>query len=150
MAVSIPCPRAQHYSLESPLQNIRKGDIVASGRILPATPVITGSQQRQRKRPASAGLFLCVEVSPNHSNWDANETFKERTKMTVLKTAPLLREFYYNGVRIPDPGPGMTVEQVRDLLTPTYPEMATASLSGPEDMGDVLRYTFTRAIGSKG
>ena len=44
----------------------------------------------------------------------------------------------------------MTVEQVRDLLTPTYPEMATASLTGPEDMGDVLRYTFNRAIGSKG
>ena len=67
-----------------------------------------------------------------------------------LQTRAMEREFYYNGVRIPDPGPGMTVEQVRDLLTPTYPEMATASLSGPEDMGDVLRYTFNRAIGSKG
>ena len=70
--------------------------------------------------------------------------------MTTLKTTELLREFYYNGVRIPDPGPGMTVDQVRDLLTPTYPEMATASITGPEDMGDVLRYTFNRAIGSKG
>jgi PRTRC genetic system protein C len=70
--------------------------------------------------------------------------------MTTLKTTELLREFYYNGVRIPDPGPEMTVDQVRDLLTPTYPEMATASLTGPEDMGDVLRYTFNRAIGSKG
>ncbi len=69
---------------------------------------------------------------------------------TKLKTEVLLREFYYNGVRIPDPGPEMTVEQVRDLLTPTYPDMATASLSGPEDMGTVLRYTFNRAIGSKG
>jgi PRTRC genetic system protein C len=70
--------------------------------------------------------------------------------MAILKTMALLREFYYNGVRIPDPGPEMTVEQVRELLTPTYPEMATASLTGPEDMGDVLRYTFSRAIGSKG
>jgi PRTRC genetic system protein C len=70
--------------------------------------------------------------------------------MTSLKTEALLREFHYNGVRIPDPGPELTVEQVRELLTPNYPEIATASLSGPEDTGSVLRYTFSRAIGSKG
>ena len=34
--------------------------------------------------------------------------------------------------------------------TPSYPEIATASLAGPEDTGDALRYTFSRAIGSKG
>ena len=34
--------------------------------------------------------------------------------------------------------------------TPSYPEIATASLTGPEDTGTVLRYTFSRAIGSKG
>jgi PRTRC genetic system protein C len=44
----------------------------------------------------------------------------------------------------------MSVEQVRDLLTPTYPEIATATLIGPEDTGNTLRYTFSRAIGSKG
>ncbi len=70
--------------------------------------------------------------------------------MSPLKAEVLLREFYYNGVRIPDPGPDLTVEQVRDLLTPTYPEISTASLSGPEDTGSALRYTFSRAIGSKG
>ena len=70
--------------------------------------------------------------------------------MSNLKTEVLLREFYYNGVRIPDPGPELTVDQVRDLLTPNYPEIATATVSGPEDTGSVLRYTFSRAIGSKG
>jgi PRTRC genetic system protein C len=44
----------------------------------------------------------------------------------------------------------LTVEQVRELLTPSFPEIATASLAGPEDTGDALRYTFSRAIGSKG
>jgi PRTRC genetic system protein C len=44
----------------------------------------------------------------------------------------------------------MSVEQVRDLLTPTYPEIATETLIGPEDTGNTLRYTFSRAIGSKG
>ena len=59
------------------------------------------------------------------------------------ETLPSLR-------RIPDPAPNLTVEQVRELLTPSYPEIATASLAGPEDTGDALRYTFSRAIGSKG
>jgi PRTRC genetic system protein C len=70
--------------------------------------------------------------------------------MAKLEAQVLLREFNYNGVRIPDPAPQMSVEQVRDLLTPTYPEIATATLAGPEDTGTTLRYTFSRAIGSKG
>jgi PRTRC genetic system protein C len=70
--------------------------------------------------------------------------------MSNLKAKALLREFHYNGVRIPDPGPELTIEQVRDLLTPKYPEVATASVSGHEATGSVLRYTFSRAIGTKG
>jgi PRTRC genetic system protein C len=34
--------------------------------------------------------------------------------------------------------------------TPSYPEIATATLTGPEDTGNALRYSFSRAIGSKG
>ncbi len=70
--------------------------------------------------------------------------------MSSLKVESLHREFFYNGTRIPDPAPSLTVEQVRELLTPSYPEIATATLEGPEDIGDALRYTFSRAIGSKG
>jgi PRTRC genetic system protein C len=70
--------------------------------------------------------------------------------MAKLQAQILLREFNYNGVRIPDPAPQMSVEQVRDLLTPQFPEIATATLTGPEDTGTTLRYTFNRAIGSKG
>ena len=69
---------------------------------------------------------------------------------TTLKTTLLPREFVYNGAKIPDPNPAMPVEQVRELLTAAYPEIATASITGPEDAGRVLRYTFNRAIGSKG
>jgi PRTRC genetic system protein C len=70
--------------------------------------------------------------------------------MTSLTVKTLHREFFYNGTRIPDPAPNLTIEQVRELLTPSYPEIATASLVGPEDTGNTLRYTFSRAIGSKG
>ena len=70
--------------------------------------------------------------------------------MPALKTEVLLREFYFNGVRIPDPGPELSVDQVRDLLAPRFPEIATAEVQGPEDIGSALRYKFTRAIGEKG
>jgi PRTRC genetic system protein C len=70
--------------------------------------------------------------------------------MSTLKAEALMREFHYNGIRIPDPGPELSVEQVRDLLTPQFPEVATASVSGPEATGSVMRYTFSRAIGTKG
>jgi PRTRC genetic system protein C len=69
---------------------------------------------------------------------------------TTLKTSVLPREFVFNGSRIPDPDPQMSVDQVRDLLTPSYPEIATATMTGPEDTGTTLRYSFSRAIGSKG
>ena len=36
--------------------------------------------------------------------------------MAKLQAEVLLREFNYNGVRIPDPAPQMSVEEVRDLL----------------------------------
>ena len=70
--------------------------------------------------------------------------------MSTLKAEALACEFQYNGIRIPDPGPELSVEQVRDLLTPQFPEIATASVSGPEATGSVMRYTFSRAIGTKG
>ena len=34
--------------------------------------------------------------------------------------------------------------------TPAYPELATAKLTGPEDTGTSLRYSFSREIGTKG
>jgi PRTRC genetic system protein C len=70
--------------------------------------------------------------------------------MNRLQVEVLAREFFYNGTRIPDPAPNLSIEQVRELLTPAWPEIATATLEGPEDTGTVLRYTFNRAIGSKG
>jgi PRTRC genetic system protein C len=75
---------------------------------------------------------------------------EKKMATTTLKTSSLAREFMFNGSRIPDPAPHMSIDQVRDLLTPSYPEIATAILTGPEDTGTSLRYSFSRAIGSKG
>jgi PRTRC genetic system protein C len=59
----------------------------------------------------------------------------------ALQASALPREFFYNGSRISDPDPKMEIDQVRELLTPSYPEIATATMTGPEDTGTALRYT---------
>jgi PRTRC genetic system protein C len=67
-----------------------------------------------------------------------------------MEIHPLSRIFEFNGVRLPDPDPKLTVEEIRNLYSHEYPDIATASITGPEAVGDKLRYQFTRAIGSKG
>jgi PRTRC genetic system protein C len=64
--------------------------------------------------------------------------------MAKLQAQILLREFNYNGVRIPDPAPQMSVEQVRDLLVPSYPELATATVP-LSCMNELFSTTRTRS-----
>ena len=68
----------------------------------------------------------------------------------ALKIEKMTREFVFNGVKLPDPNPTLTAEQVREVFALTYPEITTAALEGPESVGGHLRYTFQRAVGSKG
>ena len=70
--------------------------------------------------------------------------------MNNLRVEALKREFLYANQIIPDPNPVLSIEQVRDVLTSAYPEVATAALAGPEVTDTAMRYTFSRAIGSKG
>ena len=67
----------------------------------------------------------------------------------MIEVTTLSREFSYNGVKLPDPNPNMTPEEVRAVYTNQYPDLATASISGPEADGGKLRYSFVRAIGTK-
>jgi PRTRC genetic system protein C len=53
-------------------------------------------------------------------------------------------------VKLPDPNPRLSVEEVRALYAHQYPDIATAAITGPEASGDKLVYRFTRAIGTKG
>ncbi|SEK12818.1 PRTRC system protein C [Paraburkholderia diazotrophica] len=62
----------------------------------------------------------------------------------------LAREFLYNGVTLPDPGPTFSPEEVRDIYSGQYPELTTASVDGPDVSGDVASYKFVRAAGAKG
>jgi len=68
----------------------------------------------------------------------------------MIDANALPRSFTYNGVRLPDPDPRMTPEEVKSMYSHQYPELATAAITGPEASGDHLQYNFVRAIGTKG
>jgi PRTRC genetic system protein C len=67
-----------------------------------------------------------------------------------MQASSVTREFTFNGVKLPDPDPKLGAEEVRAVLATMYPDIATASITGPEAVGDRLRYNFVRAIGAKG
>lgn len=68
----------------------------------------------------------------------------------ALNATQATRVFTYNGVELPDPGVGMSVEEVRELYSATFPELATATVTAPEARGNHLHYAFQRAVGTKG
>jgi PRTRC genetic system protein C len=67
-----------------------------------------------------------------------------------MESHMLSRYFEFNGVRLPEINPALSVEEIRTAYAHHYPDIATATITGPEAIGDKLRYQFTRAIGSKG
>lgn len=64
--------------------------------------------------------------------------------------ATLVRVFAYAGMELPDPGLHLTPIAVRDLYSASYPELASAEVSGPEMKDDKLVWSFRRAVGTKG
>jgi PRTRC genetic system protein C len=67
-----------------------------------------------------------------------------------MQAGVVTREFNFNGIKIPDPDKTLSPEEVRSVLATMYPDIATALITGPEAVGDKLRYNFVRAIGAKG
>jgi PRTRC genetic system protein C len=67
-----------------------------------------------------------------------------------MEGRPLSRHFEFNGVRLPDVDPKLSPEEIRTLYSHEFPDIATASITGPEAVGDKLVYRFMRAIGTKG
>ena len=68
----------------------------------------------------------------------------------MIDAKVLVRSFTYNGVKLPDPDPRMTPDEVKAIYSHQYPELATAAVTGPEASGDHLQFSFVRAIGTKG
>ena len=68
----------------------------------------------------------------------------------MLQASPLKRSFAFLGLKLPDPNPKLTAEEVRSFYSAQYPDLSTASITGPEAAGDKLVFRFERAIGTKG
>jgi PRTRC genetic system protein C len=68
----------------------------------------------------------------------------------AIQVEEAVREFHYNGTYLGDPGKGMSVNQVRDLYSATFPELTSAVVEGPTRKGNRLIYEFRRAAGTKG
>ena len=67
--------------------------------------------------------------------------------MTITPTA---RIFTFCGIQLPDINPRLSPDEIKAAYSTLYPELATAAISGPEAMGDKLRYEFLISIGAKG
>ncbi len=67
-----------------------------------------------------------------------------------MQASAIGREFTWSGVKIPDPGSHLSPEEVRAMLATMYPDIATATVTGPEAVGNKLVYRFVAAIGTKG
>lgn len=68
----------------------------------------------------------------------------------AIEVSEVTRRFTYNGAVLADPGPGLSVEQVRDIYSSQYPDLATATVEGPTEKNGVMEYAFKRKVGTKG
>lgn len=68
----------------------------------------------------------------------------------ALNAQQMTRSFAYSGMDLPDIGAGLSVDEVRETYSATYPELLTATVEGPEIQGNRLVYTFKRSAGAKG
>lgn len=55
-----------------------------------------------------------------------------------------------NTILLDDPNPLFTPEEVMDFYSHQYPELITASITGPEIKLDSKIYTFSTVLGTKG
>lgn len=67
-----------------------------------------------------------------------------------IERKELKRVFMYAGARLADPDPSMSAIDVRDLYAASgRPDLSSAEVQGPAQVGDEQHYTFHKAVGSK-
>ena len=73
----------------------------------------------------------------------------------ALEVTNIERKFEFENadgekVIMPDPGTHMSTDEVMNFYANTYPELTTATVSGPEMKEDKAVYTFKTTVGTKG
>lgn len=67
-----------------------------------------------------------------------------------MQMETMKRQFVYGALKLPDPDPAMSPDEVKGLYVAAYPELNTAVVEGPEVSGTTAKYTFRKAVGTKG
>ena len=72
----------------------------------------------------------------------------------AIEMTKLKREFQFKKdgdlVKLPDPNPQFTVEEVLQFYGNQYPELTTATLDGPKIEGKSAVYSVKTTVGTKG
>lgn len=66
----------------------------------------------------------------------------------VARAVP--RVFFFNGLRMDDPNPELPADRTRSVFSALYPDINTATLSGPRIVGREEHWHFERRITEKG
>lgn len=61
----------------------------------------------------------------------------------------MARKFIVDGVEYPDPGPDVTPDQFKEMMTGFIPELANSDMT-QEKQGDDTIYRFRKRVGTKG
>lgn len=72
----------------------------------------------------------------------------------AIEIKHLKREFHFKKdnttVRLPDPNPEFTVDEVLQFYSGQYPELTTAKYSNPKTEGDKAVFGIETTVGTKG
>ena len=72
----------------------------------------------------------------------------------ALEVQKLKREFHFkkdgNTVKLPDPNPEFSTDEVLRFYSGQYPELTTATLDGPKIEGKAAVYSVKTTVGTKG
>jgi PRTRC genetic system protein C len=61
----------------------------------------------------------------------------------------MARVFVYDGREFPDPDPNLSVDEIKQMMTDFFPELANAEVKEHQRDQDTL-YEFARRVGTKG
>ena len=67
-----------------------------------------------------------------------------------MTVTPTQRIFSYAGLTLTDLDRRMSPEEIKAAYSVQFPELATAAITGPEVVGDKLRWEFALSVGAKG
>lgn len=70
--------------------------------------------------------------------------------MSESKVSEAKRVFNYGSLKLDDPAPTSTPEEVKEFYSGIYPELTQAIIEGPEYKDNTIVYTLRKAVGTKG